>query len=260
MMTSHYAKCLSAAASCFLLCGLARADDTGGKPLPGSARSLLARWVETQQIISKERQEWQEGKQILTSRIDLIKNELEALRSKTREIGEEKSEPAGKKTDLLAQQETLKTASVRLEAAAARMESQVRRLLGQLPDPVKAKVGPLSARIPADPTNTSISVAERFQNIIGILNEVNKAISEITVTSEVHTLNNGSPAEVRVVYVGLGQAYFVSAGGEAGIGVPSAEGWQWKTANEVAPQIVAAIEVLQSKAAPKFIALPVRIQ
>ena len=40
------------------------------------------------------------------------------------------------------------------------------------------------------------------------------------MVTEVRTLSDGKPAEVRTVYVGLAQAYFVSPKGDAGIGRP----------------------------------------
>jgi hypothetical protein len=46
---------------------------------------------------------------------------------------------------------------------------------------------PLFNRIPVDPANTRVSVAERFQNVLGILNEVNKVNSEMSINFEART-------------------------------------------------------------------------
>jgi len=79
---------------------------------------------------------------------------------------------------------------------------------------VKEKLKPLYDRIPSDAATTKVSAAERFQNVLGILSEAIKANTEAPVLFEVRTLANGKPAEVRVLYVGLGQAYYLSAAGE----------------------------------------------
>ena len=70
--------------------------------------------------------------------------------------------------------------------------------------------------------------------MLGILNEVNKANSEMTVVYEVRALPDGTNAEVQCIYVGLAQAYYISPRGEAGIGRPSEDGWKWAPAPEAA--------------------------
>jgi hypothetical protein len=65
---------------------------------------------------------------------------------------------------------------------------------------------------------------------------------------------------VKTVYVGLGQAFYVSASGEAGVGRPGPEGWQWRPANELARNIGTMIQILQNKAKPVFVSLPVEIR
>ena len=104
------------------------------------------------------------------------------------------------------------------------------------------------------------SVAERAQNVLGILNEANKANTEINVSFEVHNLSDGTPSEVQAIYVGLAQAYFVSAKGEAGVGRPGPDGWVWTPSNGVASRINRALEIIQGKHAPSFVPLPVKIQ
>ncbi len=97
-------------------------------------------------------------------------------------------------------------------------------------------------------------------NVLGILNEVNKANGEITVTFEVRELAGGKPSEVRVLYVGLAQAYYVSASGEAGIGRPSPAGWVWEPSKAVANDVLTALEIVQGKHTPAFVPLPVKFQ
>jgi hypothetical protein len=128
-----------------------------------------------------------------------------------------------------------------------------------LPEPGQAKLDPLYKRIPEDPAKTRASAAERFQNILGILNEVNKSNNEITVNYEVQKRADGSPAEVKAIYVGLGQAYYVSASGDASVGRPTAEGWKWEPANEIAGGVTTALEILQGKQTAAFVPLPVKL-
>ena len=95
--------------------------------------------------------------------------------------------------------------------------------------------------------------------MIGILNEVGKANGEVTVATEIRTLSDGKPTEVKTLYVGMGQAYYVSAKGDAGVGRPSANGWAWESDNALAARITDAMQILQNKATAKFVPLPVKI-
>jgi hypothetical protein len=258
---------LLVAALCLLSLGAISANQTSSGTDTAQSPSTLEetrltmdKWIETQQIISKERKDWQQGKEILVGRLELVKNEVAALEEKIKQA-ESGVVDAGKKRDaLLAENDQLKAAGVQLSEGVTGLEDQVRKLYKAMPEPVQTKLQPLAQRIPEDAANTHVSAAERYQNVLGILNELNKNNNEITVSYEVHSLANGKPAEVQAIYVGLGQAYYVSASGEAGIGRPTADGWKWEPSKAVAGDVLRALEILQGKHTPDFVALPVRIQ
>jgi len=220
----------------------------------------MSKWIETQQIISKERKEWQQGKEILVGRLELVKKEIATLEEKTKEAQSSVAEADKKRNDLLAENDQLKAAGTQLTEAVTGMEVEVRRLFRLLPAPIQTKLQPLYQRIPEDPAKTRVSAAERFQNVLGILNELNKANSEIAVSYEVHSLSDGKPSEVKVIYVGLAQAYYVSTRGEAGIGRPTADGWKWEPSKAIARDVFTALEILQGKGTPVFVPLPARLQ
>ena len=239
------------------------ANDAAGTAGPRSleeTREIMGKWIETQQIIAKERNDWQLGKEVLTNRIDLIKTESSGLQEKIKQAEASVAETDKTRDELLAEDALLVAADDQLREAVTAMEVEVRRLLTVMPDPIKTKLEPLYQRIPENPDDTRVKVAERFQNVVGILNEINKANSEITVNYEVRTLADGKPSEVRAVYVGLAQAYYVSARGEGGIGMPTAEGWTWQPSKAVAPDVLKALEILQGKHTPAFVSLPVKLQ
>lgn len=236
------------------------ADAGAAPPSLEETRLAMSKWIETQQILSRERKDWQQGKEILVGRLELIQQEVAALEEKIRQAGSSAAEVERKRGELLVQEADLTAMGGRLTGEVTRMENELRRLLEGIPEPTLARIQLLVQRIPEDPASTRASVAERFQNVLGILNELNKANNEILVGYEVHELADGKPAEVQTLYVGLAQAYYVSARGEAGIGRPTPEGWKWEPSKAVAPQVVKALEVQQGKQSPAFVPLPVRIQ
>ena len=232
-------------------------------PTPASleeTRITMGKWIETQQLIGRERNDWSQGKEILKSRIELVSKEVSSLGASITESQASVATTNAKRDELIAENDALKATSAQLAATVTLMEAEVKKLLILVPDPVKLRLAPLFSRIPEDAATTKVSVAERFQNVLGILNELNKANSELTVNFEVRTLADGSLAEVQVIYIGLAQAFYVSPRGAAGIGRPTAEGWKWESSAAVATPVLAALEILQGKQSPAFVPLPVSIR
>ncbi len=232
-------------------------DKISAPPTLEETRLTMDKWLETQQIISKERKDWQQGKEILICRLELVKKEIATLEEKTKQAESSVTEANKKRNELLAENDQLTAAGAQLTVAVAGMEGEIRQMFKQLPEPIQTKLQPLYQRMPEDPSKTRVAAAERFQNVLGILNELNKTNNEITVSYEVHNLADGRPSEVKAIYVGLAQAYYVSARGEAGIGRPTADGWKWEPSKAVARDVLMALEILEGKQSPAFVPLPV---
>lgn len=229
-------------------------------PALDAARLQMSKWIETQQLIAKERKDWQHGREILDSRVALLRQEAETLQTRIQEASAAVAAAERQRDELAAENEALKTAGAQLAAAAGTLEGEIRRLFGQLPEPLQAKLQPLYQRMPEDPAAGAVSFPERFQNVLGIMDMVNKADQELAVHYEVRPLAAGRPAEVQTIYVGLAQAYYVSSGGEAGIGRPSAQGWHWEAAPSIARAVWNTLAVLEGQRSPEFIPLPVKLQ
>jgi chromosome segregation ATPase len=226
-----------------------------------STRDTLAKWVETQQILSKEKKDWQLGKEVLLQRIALLEEEISSLDERGDEARRQIAEADVKRRELTDEKQDLEQAATALEVSIATLESKTHRLLKMLPGPIVDRIEPLAQRVPADPATTELSLSERFQNVIGILNEVNKFNRDVTVTTEVRAVGDGKTAEVQTLYLGLGQAYYVTANGQsAGIGRPSTEGWSWTEADELAPSILQAIAIVKNEQVPAYVPLPVEIR
>ncbi|MBL8858812.1 MAG: DUF3450 family protein [Planctomycetes bacterium] len=229
-------------------------------PTLDETRAVLGKWIETQQIITKERNDWQQAREVLAGRVELLSQELASLQEKSKTARESEREARDRRAELHATEIEVRAAGEHLTATVTRLEGEIRRLYKSLPEPAQVRLQPLIGRMPEDPHNTRASFPERFQNVLGILNEVNKDNTEIQTGYEVRNLTSGKPSEVRTLYVGLTQAYYVSPGGEAGIGRPGADGWTWESAPSIAGEVMTAMDILQGKHTPAFVALPTRIQ
>jgi len=224
-------------------------------------RAALEKWVETCRIISQEKHDFKLAREMLSERIELLESEIESMLGKIKETEESITEADKKRAELIEENEKLKEASNSLSDVVINLEDRTKELLKRLPDPIQDRVKPLSQRFPEDPDKTKLSLGERFQNIVGVLNEVNKFNSEITVTSEVHELQDGVSAEVTAIYIGIGHSYYINGNGDAaGVGTVSSDGWNWTPVNESAAEVSEAISIFQNETAAKFVQLPIKIQ
>ncbi len=236
------------------------AEPTGQDQID-NVRAVMEKWVETQRIISKERQDWTLGREMLEERIKLVQREIASLREKIDEARKSIDAADTTRAELVEENEKLKSVGARLADIMAALEGRTLALNERLPDPIRERLKPLSQRLPADPNETRLSLSQRFQNAIGILNEVNKFDRSIEVTSEVRKLADGSNAEVTALYVGLGQAYYTGANGTvAGVGRPGPGGWEWELANNAAAQVAQAIAILNNEQVAGFVLLPVEVK
>lgn len=256
---------VQAAAAAALLAAFGLAAPALGESTDSSqiseTRSTLDKWVETQRVISKEKSDWAMAREVLEQRIDLLSDEAASLEQKIRETQASVNVADAQRRELLAANAELKEASASLDGLVAALEAKLVPLVSALPAPVADRIQPLSQRLPEAGDEKKPAITERFQNVIGILNEVNKFNGEISVSNEIRELPGGVRTEVRTIYLGLGQGYYVTADGRAaGVGHPAEGGWNWTPRDELAPEIALAIDILQNKQIPAYVPLPVSIQ
>lgn len=237
----------------------ASAQETAS-PIDGT-RSTMERWVETRSVIGKEKRDWALGREILNDRIGIVQREIESVQKRIEDAKKSTADADAKKQELAAENARLVAAAAGLSSTIGELETRTRTLLQRLPEPLRERVKLLSQRIPEDASNTKLSLSERFLNVVGVLNEVNKFQREVTITSEVRKLADGSSAEVTAVYVGIGQGYYTTANGKAaGLGSATATGWEWQPANAEAPQIQKIIAILKNELPAEFVPVPVKVQ
>lgn len=235
-------------------------SDEGAAKIEGT-RTSLEQWVETRRAISKEKRDWELGRELLTQRIELVEREVSTMRDRTNETRLSIAEAERKQAELTAERGRVTDAIAGLEASLSGLEKRTLELLSRCPEPIRERVEPLSRSIPEESNPTAMTASRRLQNVVGILNEVDKFQREITVTSELRNLPDGTSAEVAVMYVGLGQAYYVDRNARiGGIGTSSGSSWTWSAANEAAPDIARAIAILKNEQGAEFVRLPIRIE
>jgi hypothetical protein len=232
-----------------------------GRSALTQTRSTLEQWVQTRQLLSRTRSDWDADKETLAQTTALYERELKAIAEQMSKVSTNNVQVEKERLAATAQQTELETAGEKVRTLVAGLEQRVQELAPSFPPPLADKLAGSLKRIPADSANTKMSGVERMQNVVGILNEVDKFNAAITVVSEIQKNPSGAEVQVETLYLGLAQAYFVDKAGKyAGIGTPAATGWQWTPNNQLADKIQKAIAIYKNAAPAEFVSLPVQIK
>jgi hypothetical protein len=226
-----------------------------------STRAALIEWSRVKNLVSKERTEWTREKEMMADTLGTARTEVSLLDEKIDSLNASSTEADRKRADLTGRIDAAKSTAAGLAEKAAEGESAVKELLPVLPEPLKLELQPLLQRLPADPSNTRLSVSQRIQTLVGLLAQIEKFQSTINLVSEIKDLGSGESAEVKTLYFGLSAAFFSdSRGTVAGYGAPKTDGWHWTSAaGDVAARIANAIAIHESTVEPAFVLLPVEI-
>jgi hypothetical protein len=246
--------CLAA----FCRTGIAEPARTGGL---AETRSTLEKWVETKQLISKARSDWQADIETIQQTIQLFERELKSVEDQMSKVSTNSVQVDRERTEAEALQKASKESLEHAREFVSGFEAEIKRVVPRLPLPLQDILKPLLARLPADAAKTRMGVAERVQVVIGILNEFDKFNNGVAIFSEKRKNDKGEELSVETVYVGLGAAYFVSDAGDfAGMGHPGASGWEWSNKSDLADSVREVIRIYKNERAARFVPLPVVIK
>ncbi|MFO1497955.1 MAG: DUF3450 family protein [Verrucomicrobiota bacterium] len=220
-------------------------------------RSTLEKWVETRQLVSRTRSDWQSDKEMLQQTADLLERELKGIEEQFSKLGTNSTQVEKERLQAEALLNTSNEALEQAKAFTAGFEPRIRELVPQLPLPLQELLKPLLNRLPAEPAQTKMMATERIQVVIGILNELDKFNSAVSVFSEKRQNGKGEEVAVETVYVGLGAAYFVNDLSDfAGVGRPGPTGWEWNPKQEIASSVREVIRIYRNERPARFVALP----
>jgi hypothetical protein len=243
-------------------------DKPGSEPAAQTAedmetlRVLLGKWVETRKLISKEKKDWELSRMIMTDQADLLREEIRMLGEKTESTRGEVAGSGDKLEELEGKERVITASMAGLESRVRPLELRVLALVESMPRPLAEKVKPLVSRIPPpgrEGGEIQISLGERFQNAIGILNEMNKFSREIHEHNETRKLADGTNANVGVLYLGVAGAFYVNpVSGVAGVGRPKTDGsgWEWEEQNDRVEYFDRMMKMYRNELPAGYVGLP----
>src|SRR5881397_3425221 len=111
----------------------------GGSAYAGTlledARSSLEKWLETRQLISKTRSDWQSDKEIMEQTIALYERELKSIEEQLSKTSTNSTQIEKERLEAETLQKTSNDALNRAKEFAAGIEAQIKKLVPQLPAP-----------------------------------------------------------------------------------------------------------------------------
>jgi hypothetical protein len=228
------------------------------------ARATLENWVETRQLISKEKADWEVERQALTDSVELLKKEMATLDENIEKAEGDTTAADTEREKLLADNEALKGASATVGGLVGAIEQRVLKIIAVLPEDLKGRenIQMLERRIPKNPQATRLSLSERMQSIVVLLTEIEKFNSSLNIAVETRKVPSGEMAQVTIFYLGLAQGFYVDATREfAGVLTPGPEGWVATDRNDLAPLIGDVLDLYnKQKQPPQFVKIPVEIK
>jgi septal ring factor EnvC (AmiA/AmiB activator) len=226
-----------------------------------ATRSTLEKWVETKQLISKTKADWQTDKETIEQTLQLFDRELKTVEEQMSKLSTNNTQVEKERVIAEAQLNASSESLDRAKQFAATFEDKMAKFAPQLPMPLQDILKPLLAKLPADSADTKMASTERIQVIVGILNEVDKFNNAVNLFSEKRKNEKGEEVAVETVYVGLGVAYFVNdADNFAGMGIPGANGWEWTIKSDLAEPVRKIVKIYRNEHPAHFVALPASIR
>ena len=242
--------------------------DTDTEP-PGDplelARAHLDQHYQLQELIAKEDADWETGKKLLESRIDLLRDQIKDTDEQTKTQAKEITESDESSAKLVEEDKALSEVVESQYEQVEQLETRLRRIIPLLPNDLLNDIQPVIDRLPAEGKKRDeikANVSERYVNVLAILKKVGSFHGSITLTVESRKMSDGKIANVDTLYLGLAQAYYIGTGDrvdEAGIGAPGKDGWQWTPTPDDSKTIARIIGMYKGEEDAAFVPLPVSI-
>ncbi len=250
------------AVSALAACALVVAPAALGSERISSYRSKMEKWVETRQILSQERSEWEVEREMLKATQRLLREQKEALAEEIQELEQGATAADDERRELLLARAELQRSSQVLADEIRAMEVGILELAEQFPPPLQEKLEPLLVQIPEDPDKTRLKIGQRLMNVLGVLAQAEKFNGTASFVGETRPLEDGRKVSVRTLYWGLAQAFFVDTQGEtAGVGSPAKGGWVFRNDPDLADDAKLLLDIYEGNVDTiEFVGMPVEIQ
>lgn len=213
--------------------------------------ALTQQWTSLEHQKDVLRSEWRAQKPVLEQQLALLEREIAELNSLLEETAKQQDDVEQRRLELLEEQTRLEDEGAAVEASLGQASIALHSLERDLPPPLAKTWGEELARL----DNPLESVSERFRRLVEVLGRLDDFDAKVTLNEAVMTLGDGREHVVTQVYLGLSHGWYVTADRRfAGVGMASADGWQWTPASDAAP-IAKIVDILEQRVTPDLVSI-----
>ncbi|TMO67797.1 DUF3450 family protein [Pseudoalteromonas aurantia] len=229
---------------------------------------LMQQWLDLESQRGKLESTWQTNKQFLKNQISLLSEEKKSLQALLLNAKNAQNEVDEKRLALTEKQVQYERNQNLVENELSKGENFITRVLPMLPPPLQSELQIKSEKL----KQNTINLSERLEIYLGLYKSVDEFNSRIALNTSNMTVSiKGKETEVLVsqIYLGLSQAWYLSADGSAyGFGRTEQSGWQWyhgEAVSSVLPsmnlpeQIKKIRGILEKPTTAEFVSLPLSL-
>jgi len=216
-------------------------------------RATIGKIVDTQALASRELGDWESRKEEMAALLELQQRELSLLSEELEFAGNSAAGFDERKRAAEEDLEALKKARRVVKEVVAGARPRMAALVKRLPEPLLEETK--NERLVLEEWTVDREARDGLQAILGILSKAETFNRRFTRSEAVR-----DGREVEVIYLGLGCAYYADRSGNAGVGIPGADGWEWTSRPELSEELRKVFDQLDRKRPPELVELPVQIQ
>ena len=223
------------------------------------ALETMREWHATEKLISEEKSAWELEKSAMQDLLTLYGQEIASLQTLVSKAGGVQIESADRRAALVKEEAQLQQAAARVERLVGEVERALLELVPAFPVPLQETIASETERLRR--TDGGRRAQERLRDVLSVLAAADKFQKAIHLDREVRTVEDGAELEVRVIYLGLGRAFYADeSGAYAGFGTPSRNGWIWQSRRELAGIVGEAVEMLETNPEKaRFLGFPLQV-
>lgn len=213
-------------------------------------RETIAQWADAEELITREKVDWQEKKASMTQLLALYREELELLDEELSQAGQSSVEQDEKQERLKDESAAMREARAKTKAALVAAREQLLPLVERFPKPLQDELTEALEQLKG--WKSGDEVRPGLQALLLILDQANRFARNLTRSREVW-----DGREVEVLYLGFSHGYYMSRDGGAGVGKLTAAGWQWEERKGLHGEVAQVMAQLEERSAPGLVTLPV---
>lgn len=219
------------------------------------AKSTPLQTIELYSRAVHEKAKWKSDKEILN-------HSLVVLEATARELSRKIEESKVRASTVSQNLEGLETELTDIDKGNQIIVDQIDKLQVATLDLARYAPPPLAEKISSsiltlNTQSESDDISLRIQSIASILINLNQFNKKYTDIRTLHTFEDETTQEIRILYAGLAQAFAINGNqSKAWILTPAPDEWSWQVAPEATQEIATAFKVLDKEIPPQLSQLP----